>query len=321
MSTIDSIDVSGDYDFLVAELPGLVDHRVTVFGESNGRSLPDPRVFIFDENFNYIGTQDDSQFGLDVFYKFQTTYNGLYYFAVGDATNGTGTYEFSLNFEGLPTTSLPNFEEPNSELYSIDFNRKAEILGSAGIEFNPSEDTDESEDSTEDSSPGSSVIELFRFRNTNFDTGTYVFVGETEKNNILNDSNYNQTFELEGGGNPSFVASTEPGEGLSPFYRLASADAPGSYLFVGSSEYDAIFAENSDQRDKWIAEGLAESGDDSPEFYLLDGSINTGIEFNRFQNLQNGTFLYAGPEETENIESNPDLLNVFYNQGFAFGSL
>lgn len=185
--------------------------------------------------------------------------------------------------------------------------------GSLGLSLLGDDDTPEP--------PQSDTIELFRFRNTSFDSGTYLFVGEGERDSILDNPDFNETFELEGDGNAAFVASTGEGDNLIPFYRLASLDVPGTYLFVSDGEYDAIFAEDSDQRDKWEKEGLDSEGEDIAEFYLYDGSANLGVEFNRFQNTQNGTFLYAGPDETEAIESDPNLSNLFVNQGVAFESL
>ena len=169
------------------------------------------------------------------------------------------------------------------------------------------------------------TIELFRFRNTTFETGTYLFVGEEERDAIRQNPDFNQTFELEGVQedgliNPAFTASTNPGEDLTPFYRLQSTETPGTYLFAGTSEYDAIFAEDSDQRDKWIQEGF-DGEEDIPEFYLFDGSADRGTEFNRFQNTQNNTFLYAGPGETEAIENDSNFSSLFNNQGVAFESL
>jgi subtilisin-like proprotein convertase family protein len=173
----------------------------------------------------------------------------------------------------------------------------------------------------EDPEPSEQTIELFRFRNTTFDTGTYVFVGAEERDNILENPDLNQTFELEGDGDAAFVASTEEGEDSIPFYRLASLDIPGTYLFTSTEEYNAIFAENSTQKDKWEKEGLDEAGEDIPEFYLYEGSAGISTKFNRFQNTENGTFLYAGAEETEAIENDPDLSDLFTNQGVAFESL
>jgi hypothetical protein len=174
--------------------------------------------------------------------------------------------------------------------------------------------------------PEPTTIELFRFRNTTFDSGTYVFVGEEEKNAILEDEDLSQTFSLDGQQDdgtvsPAFVASTTPGDDLAPFYRLKSLDVPGTFLLVGTTEYDAIFAEDSEQQDKWEQEGLDAEGEDIPEFYLYEGSAEQGTAFNRFQNNQNGTFLYAGAEETEAIESDPNLSSLFTNQGVAFKSL
>ena len=171
------------------------------------------------------------------------------------------------------------------------------------------------------------TIELFRFRNIAFDTGTYVFVGAAERDSIESNPDFNQTFELDGRQedgtvNAAFTASTVPGENLIPFYRLRSLDVEGTFLFVSTDELNAIFAEDSDQRDKWQREGFDETGEtDIPEFYLLDGSADSGTEFNRFQNNQNNTFLYAGPAESQAIADDPNLNSLFTNQGVAFESL
>ncbi|MDJ0747258.1 MAG: S8 family serine peptidase [Xenococcaceae cyanobacterium MO_167.B27] len=166
--------------------------------------------------------------------------------------------------------------------------------------------------------PTLETIELFRFRNTTFETGTYVFVGAAERDAILDNPDFNQTFELEGDGNPAFVASTESGDDLEGFYRLSSLDNPGTFLFVGQGEYDAIFAQDSDQRDRWERQGFDSEGNDIPEFYLYGVGANVGTAFNRFQNRANNTFLYAGPQETEAINSNPDFSAAFFDQGGAF---
>ena len=165
------------------------------------------------------------------------------------------------------------------------------------------------------------TIQLFRFRNTTFNTGTYLFVDQTERDAILANPNFSQTFALEGNGSPAFTASIEPGDDLIPFFRLRSIDVPGTFLFVSTVEYDAIFAENSAQRDKWQAEGLDAQGFDVPEFYLFGGGVGQGIEFNRFQNSNNGTFLYAGPFETSAIHQDSNLSSIFTDQGSAFESI
>ena len=177
---------------------------------------------------------------------------------------------------------------------------------------------DDNNNSDSNGDDNAQTIELFRFRNTTFDTGTYLFVGAGERDAILNNPDFNQTFELEG---QAFTASEEEGDDLIPFYRLQSRDTPGTYLFVSTGEYDAIFNEDSDQRDKWTKEGLDDDDNDVAEFYLYNGSADRGVDFNRFQNTQNNTFLYAGPTETEAIENNSDFASLFNNQGVAFESL
>ncbi len=164
-------------------------------------------------------------------------------------------------------------------------------------------------------------IQLFRFRNTTFDTGTYLFVGAEERDAILANPDFNQTFELEGNGSPAFTASNKLGDDLAPFFRLQSVDIPGTYLFVSQGEYDAIFADNSAQKDKWLKEGFDSQGVDIPDFYLFGVGSDRGVEFNRFQNLQNGTFLYAGPSESNGINRDPNLSSIFIDQGIAFESI
>ena len=170
------------------------------------------------------------------------------------------------------------------------------------------------------------TIDFFRFRNTTYQTGSYVFVGEAERDGILGNADFSNSFELEGRNpdetiNPAFTASSEAQSGMLPFYRLASVANPGTYLYVGNEEYGAIFAENSDQRELWIREGFDSTGEDIPEFYLPGVGSSTGTPFNRLQNRDNGTFLFASPAETTTINNNPNLANTFIDQGVAFHSL
>jgi peptidyl-prolyl cis-trans isomerase B (cyclophilin B) len=168
------------------------------------------------------------------------------------------------------------------------------------------------------------TIDLFRFRNTSFTTGTYLFVGATERNDIQNNPNLSEIFALEGEGNAAFKASTVESIGeddLLPFYRLRSLDVEGTYLFVSTEEYNAIFDEDSEQKDKWEKEGFDSENEDVAEFYLYGADAGKGVEFHRFQNNQNNTFLFAGPEETEAINNDPNLSATFTDQGVAFEAL
>lgn len=108
---------------------------------------------------------------------------------------------------------------------------------------------------------------------------------------------------------------------LLPFYRLASVANPGTFLFAGEEEYNTIFAEDSDQRNQWEKQGLDAAGEDIAEFYLYGVGSEMGVEFHRFQNRENGTFLFAAPEETEAINSDADLSSIFIDQGVAFEAL
>jgi predicted outer membrane repeat protein len=231
-----------------------------------------------------------------------------------DYTDASGTITFAPGEteQTISVAILGDTTVEENETFSVILSNpsnNAELLDDMGIATIENDDEPEPE-----------TTELFRFRNTNFPSGTYLFVGAGERDSILDNPDFNQTFELEGNGNAAFAASSEPGDDYIPFYRLASLDILGTYLFVSTAEYDAIFAEDSDQRDKWQPEGL-ENGEDVADFYLLDGNADLGVEFNRFQNQENGTFLYAGPDETAAIENDPNLSSLFINQGVAFESL
>ena len=255
---------------------------------------------------------------------------------VANVNEETGEVSISL----INTQEIPEADEdgnvPSGTILEIDFQVSADAelddvadidLQSARVGVN-GEDIAVGEDNLGDGNiTVGSTIELFRFRNTTFNTGTYVFVGEAERDFILNDENLSNTFALDGRTedgtiNPAFTASTVDGDNLIPFFRLESLTRLGTFLFVSTAEYDFIF-DDPVQQEQWKKQGFADETEtvDIPEFYLLDSSVNTGIQFNRFQNLQNNTFLYAGPGETKIITDNPDLNNLFTNQGDAFESL
>ena len=123
-------------------------------------------------------------------------------------------------------------------------------------------------------------------------TNVYNYVGEVEKDAILANPDLNQTFVLEGlqengAVNSAFVASSQPKEGLIPYYRLRSLSNSGVYLFVSTEEYQAIFAEDSPQREQWLAEGLDLEGNDIAEFHLFPSGSNVGDSFELYRNVQN----------------------------------
>lgn len=168
---------------------------------------------------------------------------------------------------------------------------------------------------------------LYRFRNTLFGSGTYLFVNGEEANAILANPHYDPIFELEGNNNspfsdtPAFKVSTQSGEGLIPFYRLRIKDIFSNYLFVTEGEYNNIFADDSPFKNSWVKEGLDENGNDLADFYLYGAGSNEGTVFNRFRNQENGTYLFTSPAETNNILNDPNLSSVFINEGQAFEAL
>jgi peptidyl-prolyl cis-trans isomerase B (cyclophilin B) len=216
---------------------------------------------------------------------------------------------FGYITEGLDVIDTIQRREPTDPVDNIDRVTDAEVI--SGLE-----NLEQGEPTT--------TVDLYRFRNTGFPTGTYLFVGSTERDDIQSNPNISENFALEGEGNAAFKASITETVGedeLLPFYRLRSLDTEGTYLFVSTDEYDAIFAEDSEQKDKWEQEGLNDAGEDVAEFYLYGAGAGKGVEFHRFQNTDNNTFLFAGPEETEAINNDPNLSATFTDQGVAFEAL
>ena len=159
--------------------------------------------------------------------------------------------------------------------------------------------------STIDKTPVFSVnnrldTDIYRFQNTDI-PGTYFFAGPEESENIrANLPNF-----IEEG--MAFKVAVEPGNDLFPFYRFQNINIPGTYLFVGEEERNAI---NSDPNlsESFIHEGLA--------FYVYGVGAGLGKAFTRFQNTDiPGTYLFAGPEESEDIRNN---FPSFIEEGIAF---
>jgi predicted outer membrane repeat protein len=137
-----------------------------------------------------------------------------------------------------------------------------------------------------------------RFQNKDI-SGTYLFAGEEESESIREN---NPNFEEEG---TAFKVSFEPGEDLIPLYRFQSIGNPGTYLFVGEEERQGILENFSNDFNE---EGLA--------FYVYGVGEEKGTTFYRFQNEDKpGTYLFAGPEERENIVEN---FPNFTEEGVAF---
>jgi predicted outer membrane repeat protein len=140
--------------------------------------------------------------------------------------------------------------------------------------------------------------EINRFQNTAV-PGTYLFAGEEESENIR--ENFDN-FEEEG---LAFQVAVEPEDDLIPLYRFQSTTTPGTYLFAGEEERQSI---NENFSESFNEEGLA--------FYVYGADSNVGTTFYRFQNTARpGTYLFAGPEERQNILDN---FPEFVEEGAAF---
>lgn len=138
---------------------------------------------------------------------------------------------------------------------------------------------------------------IYRFRNTNI-SGTYLFVGESEAQNIRAN---NRNFKEEG---EAFRVGVTAGDDLIPIYRFQNEDKSGTYLYVGEQERQSILQNN----DNFKEEGVA--------FYVYGADANKGEDIYRFQNLnQPGTYLFVGEAEKNNIIAN---FSNFRLEGVAF---
>lgn len=145
----------------------------------------------------------------------------------------------------------------------------------------------------------SDFIPIYRFQNSSI-PGTYLFVGEQERQNII--QNF-PNFVEEG---QAFKVADEPGNNLIPLNRFQSIVNPGTYLYAGEEESQGIRQNFAHQ---FREEGIA--------FYVYDSDSGLGTNFYRFQNSSRpGTYLYAGPEERSGILDN---FPNFIEEGEAFG--
>ena len=93
------------------------------------------------------------------------------------------------------------------------------------------------------------LIPLYRLQSTQL-PGTYLYVGETERNSINIDPNLSNNFTDEG--IAFYVYNVGAGE-ETPFFRFQNSNIPGTYLYATGAEADTIRAEFPN----YIEEGIA----------------------------------------------------------------
>lgn len=144
---------------------------------------------------------------------------------------------------------------------------------------------------------------LIRFQNTDR-PGTYLFAGATEAISIR--QNY-PSFKEEGFAFQVAVSKTDPL--MQTFYRFRNDDPgrEGTYLFAAEQEAISI----RQNYKNFVEEGVA--------FYSYSAGIGNGTtDYNRFQNSNvPGTYLFAGPGETQSIINN---YPAFILEGSAFAA-
>ena len=145
---------------------------------------------------------------------------------------------------------------------------------------------------------------IYRFQ-SNITPGTYLFVGNEERQNI--NRNFANNFTEEG---IAFNAAVESNEELTPLFRFQSTQRPGTYLFAGEAERNSINADPN-LSNTFTEEGIS--------FYVYGAGSGVATPFSRFQNsLVSGTYLYAAGAEAENIRAN---FPNFIEEGIAFEAI
>lgn len=209
------------------------------------------------------------------------------------AANGTLTFEPKETAKTITieVTGDTDVEEDESFFVNLSNSSNATIGDERGIATITDEDIN----------PPVSALDsdIYRFQSTNV-LGTYIFAGETESEGIR--ENFADSFVEEG---LAFKVAVEPGDELIPLYRFQSLVTPQTYLHAGESERVQI---NNNFDESFVEEGLA--------FYVYGVGTGLATEFTRFQNSAiPGTYLFARPEETQNIREN---FPGFIEEGLAF---
>lgn len=144
---------------------------------------------------------------------------------------------------------------------------------------------------------------LNRFRNLQIQ-GTYLFATEGESVSIR--ENYSNVFDEEG---PAFkVALQKTDDDLVQFNRFANKQVQGTYLYANEEESISIRQNYSNVFEE---EGIA--------FYAFGADQGIGEDYYRMANTQvQGTYLFVGQQERDQILADPNLNQIFRDEGVAF---
>ena len=235
-------------------------------------------------NSNLIGTIEESSGSLGTGSDLVNPNLNVRLAPLGDYGEATETYAlYGIDISG---------EE-------LDISRFAETISLRSSDEPDTDDNNQTGDETMDRGNQFSTP-FYRFRNTQLgNNSTYIYVGEAEKNNILNDPNFSRTFELEGRASgqdiPAFIARETPGSDVVAINRYRNTNtSTGTYLF--STEEDFQQDPHID-RDNFIDEGIA--------FYAYPPNSGSGSNFTRFENSGlSDTFVFQGAVEAANTRQN-----------------
>lgn len=243
-------------------------------------------------NFDVFYTTNLSGEGTDAVYSIDTETNQL----LGEPVDAPFTvpHNIALSAEGDKLFITHSGSNNQVSIYTLDEDGLPELSGSVTVGENP----------FGLAAVASSVLSrfdtnIYRFQN-NISSGSYLFTGDSERENI--NANLSDNFTEEG---LAFTAASQPDDELTAFYRLRSNLG---YILVGEEERASILG-NSSLSGVFEEEGLA--------FYAYEPGSGEASVFNRLRNLNvPGAYIYATGDELTNIQNN--LSGLYFDEGAAF---
>ncbi|ELS04188.1 glucose/sorbosone dehydrogenase [Xenococcus sp. PCC 7305] len=152
--------------------------------------------------------------------------------ANGQSVDDTFTLSVDEPLLSKPIYRFQSSQRPGNYLFVGENERQsihqdfADTFHEEGLAFNAAVESNEE------------LIALYRFQSIQR-PGTYIFVGEQERNNINNNSNFSNSFAEEG---IAFYAHGVGAGVATPFHRFQNSSAPGTYIYAAGAEADNIRA-------------------------------------------------------------------------------